>query len=313
MRFANGVGETKVHRPEALTAVPSPFFSLILATYGRTDELHVFLDSLQLQRNRSFELIVVDQNPDDRIRAFLEHARAGSVEAIWIRQDCPNLSLARNAGLEAADGEFVGFPDDDCWYEPDTLLRIQDFVASAKEVDGIVARWVDVTPGPGDETARLSLDDWRRFRGGDASSIALFLRRSTLKSIGGFDPRFGVGRWYGAGEETDLVLRLLADGADIRVLPAARVRHAPPRLARIHSFAEWQEKRRRERGVGALYAKHRLSPFVVARGLLAPLMTGLRPRSPVSPLMGFVVGLASTLGRLEGILHWILFEGTRRN
>jgi len=294
-------------------AACNPFVSLILATYGRADEIRVFLDSLQSQRLRSFELIVVDQNPDDRICPFLERFRAGSIEAIRLRQDSPNLSLARNAGLGVASGEFVGFPDDDCWYEPETLSRIHDFLTSAPEVDGVVARWLDVTSNPDSESPkRLSLDAWRRFRGGDASSITLFLRRSRVEAVGGFDPRFGVGRWYGAGEETDLLLRLLASGADIRTLPTARVRHAAPRPADNLSLAQWQAKRRRERAVGALYAKHRLSPLVIARGLLAPPAMGLLPFASGSPLKGFALGLASTLGRLEGMLRWVIREDKNR-
>ncbi|KAA0212500.1 MAG: glycosyltransferase family 2 protein [Lautropia sp.] len=284
-----------------------------LATYGRAEEIQVFLDSLRSQCFRSFELVVVDQNPDERICPFLERACAGSIEAVRLLQDSPNLSLARNAGLHVARAEFVGFPDDDCWYEPETLFRVHEFLTSAPTVDGVVARWVDVTPDPDSGSPRrLSLETWRRFRGGDASSITLFLRRSLVKTLGGFDSRLGVGQWYGAGEETDLLLRLLAAGADIRVLSTARVRHAPPLSTGRLSSDQWQAKRRRERGVGALYVKHRLSPFVIARGLLAPLMMNFIPRASSSATNGFALGLASTLGRFEGMLHWIVREGRDR-
>ena len=42
-------------------------FSLIMATLGRTDEPRRFLDSLESQTFRDFELILADQNDDDRI------------------------------------------------------------------------------------------------------------------------------------------------------------------------------------------------------------------------------------------------------
>lgn len=289
----------------------APFLSLVLATCGRAESLGILLESLRTQAERSFELIVVDQNPDDRICPHLSRAREAGISVRRLRQDVANLSLARNAGLAAARGEFVAFPDDDCWYEDDTIAQVRAGLDSAPGCDGAIARWVEVSPQaslPG----RLNLDECRRFRGGDASSITLFLRLATVRSVGGFDTRFGIGRWYGAGEETDLVLRLLAAGADLHTLPAARVRHAPPQGNGTVSLARWQARRRRERAVGALYAKHRLPLRVVVRGLLAPPATGMFSSAPGSRLGHFALGLAATLGRLEGLAHWILRGGRQR-
>ncbi len=46
-------------------------FSLIVATLGRTDELIAFLESLVAQSERNFEVIVVDQNPDERLEPVI--------------------------------------------------------------------------------------------------------------------------------------------------------------------------------------------------------------------------------------------------
>ena len=46
-------------------------FSLIVATLGRTAELRRLLESLAVQTHQDFEVIVVDQNTDDRVSQIL--------------------------------------------------------------------------------------------------------------------------------------------------------------------------------------------------------------------------------------------------
>ena len=43
--------------------------SLILATYGRAAEIERLFDSLAQQSCRDFEVLVVDQNQDERLEA----------------------------------------------------------------------------------------------------------------------------------------------------------------------------------------------------------------------------------------------------
>ncbi|MGH1357695.1 MAG: glycosyltransferase family 2 protein [Burkholderiaceae bacterium] len=277
----------------------SQWLSLILATYGRSEELTTVLDSLVKQSEQGFEIIVVDQNPDDRLVPVLK--AFASLNIRHLRQPTPNLSQARNRGLSEATGEWVAFPDDDCWYEPDCLSRVRSAMTAEPALDGIVARWVEVAPELEQAGYRLNRSDWRNFRGGDASSITLFLRRTAVAALDGFDPRIGVGQYFGAGEETDLVLRLLDRNSELAFLPDARVHHHFSDEAPKASRKAWQARRSRSRGVGAIYAKHRLSPKVIIRGLLAPLLNPWRgPR----PLQELFFGFAASLGRLEGLLGW---------
>lgn len=97
--------------------------SLVLATVGRTDELSVALDSIALQSEHPAEVIVVDQNGDDRLVPIVQRAREQGLVIHHLHSQPPALSRARNVGLNAAVGDVVAFPDDDCWYEPTTLDR----------------------------------------------------------------------------------------------------------------------------------------------------------------------------------------------
>src|SRR5579864_3540599 len=93
-------------------------FSLILATVGRLDEVARFLQHLGRQTYRDFELIIVDQNSDDVLERLIRQYQ-GCFPVLHLRSE-PGLSRARNVGLQHFSGDVVAFPDDDCWYAPDT-------------------------------------------------------------------------------------------------------------------------------------------------------------------------------------------------
>ncbi|MGA8056526.1 MAG: glycosyltransferase family A protein, partial [Burkholderiales bacterium] len=71
--------------------------SLVLATVGRTDEAARFLASLDRQGVGDIELVVVDQNEDDRLVPLLAPYR----DRFTVRhlRSAPGLSRARNVGL----------------------------------------------------------------------------------------------------------------------------------------------------------------------------------------------------------------------
>lgn len=280
----------------------APMFSLILATYGRVDEIGRLLDSLLAQSCRDFELIVADQNPDDRVLPYVERARQAGWAVLHLRLTRPNLSAARNAGIAVARGDWIALPDDDCWYEPDTLARVRDHVQAMPGLDGVVAQWVEQTHkvDPALDSP-LRLDAWRRFKGSDASSITLFLRTSLARQVGGFDERLGVGQWFGAGEETDFLLTLLGRGARIERLAQAHVHHAFGARKAVSLRGEWRFSLSRARSWGALCRKHRLGGWVMLRGLIGPMgWLLLRPNG----LVGIVQSVAATVGRFQGLLCW---------
>lgn len=280
-----------------------PIFSLIVATYGRADVLQPLVQSLLSQTCQRFEVIVADQNPDDRVLPLIAPLRSAGRLGTHIRLPEPNLSAARNAGIAVARGDIVAFPDDDCWYEPETIARAARHLGAAGGLDGLAARWVEAAVEPGDlATEPITAAAMRRFRGGNVASITLFLKRAAIEAVGGFDERIGVGRWYGAAEETDLVMALVTRGYRIAHARDVCVHHAYEG-ANTEALPIDRE-RARARGTGALYAKHRLPAWVILRGLLAPLLA--------MPGPDLAAGAARALGRLEGMVRWNLVESEPR-
>ena len=200
------------------------YFSLVLATLDRTAELANFLAHLDQQSNQQFEIIIVDQNVDDRLEPVL--APYKSRFSLKHLRSPRGLSRARNVGLRYASGKIVAFPDDDCWYEASTLERISRLFSEHPEWDGITGRakaerafqFFDSKEGFLD-----TINVWRR-----AISFTVFLRSSVIKEVGEFDPLLGVGSGSGfeSGEETDYLLRAIKKHCRIYYRPDLIIHHA---------------------------------------------------------------------------------------
>lgn len=277
-----------------------PDISLILATVGRTDELGRLFDSLAAQTFARFEVVVVDQNSDDRLLPHLERARYLGITVRHLKHSPPNLANARNAGIEAARGKWIGFPDDDCWYAPRLLERVVARFSRSDKPSGVIVRWVEQDEQP-PTAADLSWERSRAFRDIPVSSITLFCHRDLFKTVGGFDGRLGVGQWFGAGEETDFALRALRAGARLTYEPLGEVHHAVNSDVPHADPVTCAAVRHRARGTGALYAKHRLPGWVILRGLAAPM---LRPLLKGSFGDELALGYATLRGRLDGFIAW---------
>jgi len=275
-----------------------PAVSLIVATVERTKELGPLFESFAAQTFKDFEVIVVDQNLDDRLEPYLQRARELGLALKHIRHRPANLSAARNVGIDAAVGEWVAFPDDDCWYEPDLLAQLRNRFACTDPLSGAAVQWVEEGL-PSDMAPHLAWERSKRFRDIPVASFQLFFHRKLFDEIGNFDCDLGVGLWFGAGEETDFVLRALRAGALITYEPAAKVHH-PIKIPARNSQARWAA-RLRARGAGALYVKHGLPLWVIVRGLAAPVM---RPLLKGTFGADLALGCSVMLGRLDGLLHW---------
>jgi glycosyltransferase involved in cell wall biosynthesis len=273
-------------------------FSLVMATRGRTTEIAAFLDSLLAQGAMQAEVIVVDQNADDRLAAMLA-PYAPRVALTHLRSNVANANHARNLGLQAARGAIVGFPDDDCLYPAGVLAR----VAAAFDADPALA----VLTGPAESPAGgLGSGRWRESAGPiDAASawtsvieFNLWLRRPVALALGGFDDGMGPGTPLGSAEGNDLVLRAVAAGHAARYEPGLRVIHPDKRLTDVATA----RARLYGRGLGFALRRHAVPaavwlPFAVrpVGGAVASLLKG-RPRDAAYYAM-------TLLGRAEGFLR----------
>lgn len=203
-------------------------FSLIMATFGRSVEIERLFSSLAQQTCTDFEVIVVDQNPDDRAVKVVERFR-DQFEIVYLRSE-KGLSRARNVGLKAVRGDIVGFPDDDCWYGPRILEEVARYLAD-DALAGVTGRSVDADGKPSQGRWALTTQMVDRYNIWTCStSFTIFLRSSIVRTVGEFDEQLGVGsgsRW-GAGEEVNYLLGVLHAGYRVRYQPMLNICHPEP-------------------------------------------------------------------------------------
>ena len=118
-----------------------------------------------------------------------------------------SLSKARNIMLRHLWGTtsvtgVVGFPDDDCWYQPGLLNRISQemqnadlfFCKYATQITTVNSAPESYSPGYTDVVF-------------NASSNTLFVDASLARRIGMFDEELGVGARYNGGEDLDYAVK----------------------------------------------------------------------------------------------------------
>lgn len=100
-----------------------PKVSVIMPTCKRAHFLTRAVDSVLSQTYQNIEAVVIDDNAKD------EQSRAATAEIMQKYKDDPRVkfilnpkqyggAISRNAGIEAADGEYITFLDDDDEYLP---------------------------------------------------------------------------------------------------------------------------------------------------------------------------------------------------
>lgn len=239
--------------------------SLVVCTLGRREPLARFLDSLRGQSDTGFDIVLVDQNADGFLDPTLD--RHGDGLAIEHLRSAPGLSRARNVGIRAARGEVLGFPDDDCWYGPDTVAAVKQCVAARPDVDVVTGRTTDAS-GADSVSPQLGSSRWVNrgniFLAGNSNTV--FVRRAAAARVGGFDENLGVGAGtpYQSGEETDFLLRCLTMGCKIWHDHNLRIFHdqsnesGPARIARARTYSIGFGRVVRSHGYGFPYLGVRL-------------------------------------------------------
>jgi len=101
-------------------------FSIIIPVYNVEQYLRDCLDSVVMQTYPDYEVICVNDGSTDGSQEILMEYEKNYSQITVITQQNKGLSGARNAGIRAAQGDYLFFLDSDDWIEPDALKTLAE-------------------------------------------------------------------------------------------------------------------------------------------------------------------------------------------
>ncbi len=197
--------------------------SWVILTMGdRPDQLARAVDSLGPEAD---VVVVLNGSPGEAVEARIP----AGVQCVVLEEN-RGVPAGRNAGLEAASGDIIGFLDDDAAVlTPGATARIVDRFDRDPQLAVLALRLVDEDG----RTARRHVPRMGRGDPDRSGPVGYFLggasaiRRSDFEAVGAYDADL----FYGH-EELDLAWRILDQGRTIRYAADVRIFHPPTEIDR---------------------------------------------------------------------------------
>lgn len=180
----------------------SELISVIIPAYNIAPYLERGVVSVLNQTYRNLEVILVDDGSTDKSGQICDRLAEKDDRVIVIHKKNGGLADARNVGMEAAKGSFIGFVDGDDWIDTDMYERMLG-AALAQQADMAVCRYrriygkqvedasVDrVVVFEGQEALQYYVEEREEYDIQNAAWNKLY-RRELLDKL-----RFPVGKWY---------------------------------------------------------------------------------------------------------------------
>lgn len=211
--------------------------SVIVVTYNAEATIHETISSLQRQSYGDYEIIVVDNNSQDKTSQILKELLPENTTNSKIVYNEENTGFAEGnvAGLKHAGGEYIALLNADAVAEPlwlESLVEAMDLQNEAGIcASRIISFGSSVIDSAGDEFSK-ALQGFKRGEGEapglyntreyvfGACACAALYRRKMFEEVGFFDEDF-----FLIHEDTDLNFRAQLAGWKVMYVPEAVVYH----------------------------------------------------------------------------------------
>ena len=244
------------------------FFSVVVPTYERPNDLRKCLDSLGHKKQGNevrYEILVTDDSKSTRCRKLVEEEFSN---ISWGRGKRNGPAGNRNAGVERAKGKWIIFIDDDCIADKQFLNAYSKAIKDNPKAilfegkiypDRPRKTWAECCP--------------ENSNGNMFWTSNLCVKKEVFYKVGGFDERFRV-----AYEDIDFAYRVNLLGLQSKFVSEASVCH--PWRTLKHKGNNWKPKGFEVSELLLFIKKHpnaeeHSSPKIYARHLLRMLTSDL--------------------------------------
>lgn len=102
----------------------SELISIVIPIYNAETTLKRCLDAVRNQTYTNIQAVLIDDGAKDGSGKICDEYVELDSRFVVVHKENGGLSSARNAGIERADGEFIGFLDSDDWPETDMFENL---------------------------------------------------------------------------------------------------------------------------------------------------------------------------------------------
>lgn len=107
-----------------MSEIPTPSISIVIPVFNAEPYLRQCLDSVINQTFRNLEIIIVDDGSSDGCPAICDEYAMKDNRIKVIHKKNGGMTSARNDGIMAASGKYIGSTDADDWIEPDMFEKM---------------------------------------------------------------------------------------------------------------------------------------------------------------------------------------------
>ena len=112
--------------------------SIIVPVYNREKQIQRCIDSLVNQTYENIQIILVNDGSKDRSKEIIDmNQKKHPDKIIAIHTENQGVSMARNEGIQVAQGDYIGFVDSDDYVDKEMFCKLiekaeqDDFVEPA--------------------------------------------------------------------------------------------------------------------------------------------------------------------------------------